>query len=83
MNLELITISDFFYLHSLQIVEPIKLGAGQYGCPFCSKMCGKKQHMTYHIRKHTGEQPFACELCDKKFSRKENRAAHIRNIHRQ
>ena len=62
--------------------EPIKMGHGKgYGCPFCSKHYGTKQHMTYHIRKHTGEQPFACSICDKRFKRKEVCNAHIRNSH--
>ena len=71
-----------FYLYSLQTsTEPIKFGPGDYRCPYCHKKSEKKQHMQYHIRVHTGEQPFKCPYCPKKFTHKHNRSQHIRNIH--
>ena len=71
-----------FYLYSLQTsTEPIKFGPGDYRCPYCDKKSEKKQHMQYHIRVHTGEQPFKCPYCPKKFTHKHNRSQHIRNIH--
>ena len=49
--------------------------------PFVQKKYGTKQHMQYHIRKHTGEQPFSCSICDRRFKRKEFCDAHVRNLH--
>ena len=34
--------------------------------------------MQYHIRTHTGEQPFKCYLCNKKYNQKSRCNAHVR-----
>ena len=67
---------------SLQ-VEPIKLGVGQYACPFCSKLQPTPHLMKMHIRIHTGEKPFSCPYCHLAFSQKGNCINHIRSKHNQ
>ena len=57
--------------------EPMKFGAKNYGCPFCSTTMGAPSNMKQHILIHTGEKPFSCNECGKAFNVKCNLAQHI------
>lgn len=47
-------------------------------CPFCPYLAARKQHLIDHIRKHTGEKPFACPHCPYRSSKSINLKQHIR-----
>ncbi|XP_055386498.1 histone-lysine N-methyltransferase PRDM9-like isoform X2 [Condylostylus longicornis] len=38
-----------------------------YSCKYCGQDFLHKSHFEQHIRKHTGERPFACTSCNKSF----------------
>ena len=72
--------STFFCLLILQI-EPVRLGARQYKCPFCNKIMKDKSDMKKHIRIHTGEKPYSCDYCPRTFASTSHCYSHIRNVH--
>jgi len=61
--------------------DPIKLGKGQYGCPFCNSVKKKANEMIRHIRTHTGEKPFICNYCNHACAVKGNLTTHIKKYH--
>ena len=61
--------------------DPIKLGAGQYGCPFCPKIMKNTQGIKRHIMIHTGEKPFSCQFCQYSSNRNSNLRSHMKNAH--
>jgi len=47
-------------------------------CPYCSHTTVRKDHMSKHIRTHTGEKPFDCPHCPYRSSTKYALNKHIR-----
>ena len=70
----------FFCLLILQI-EPVRIGAGQFGCPICSKFMKNQRDMKRHIMVHTGEKPFTCNYCDFACNFQGSLNRHIKNRH--
>ena len=61
--------------------DPIKLGNGQFGCPFCNRTMTHLASMKRHIMIHTGEKPFSCLYCDYSCVQKVNLRTHIKSNH--
>ena len=40
-----------------------------FGCEFCKKRFARKNELVYHLRIHTGEEPYKCGQCPESFKR--------------
>ncbi|KAG8201697.1 hypothetical protein JTE90_012761 [Oedothorax gibbosus] len=49
---------------------------GGFQCTMCPYATVQKGHMNIHVRKHTGEKPFACAKCGRKFKDKSSMRKH-------
>ncbi len=50
--------------------------AKPFQCSQCGKGFSRIQHLSEHVRIHTGERPFECLLCEKTFSRERDLKNH-------
>ncbi|XP_018023123.1 zinc finger protein 219 [Hyalella azteca] len=51
-------------------------------CPHCPYQSPKRQHLEYHIRRHTGEKPHACPHCTYRAAHESNMRRHVTLHHR-
>ncbi|KAG0431328.1 hypothetical protein HPB47_021886 [Ixodes persulcatus] len=53
----------------------------RYECSYCSKGYTYNCELRAHMRRHTGERPFACERCDRTFSKQQTLKNHVVRVH--
>lgn len=56
--------------------------SGGIQCPYCGKILPYFSEYQRHLRKHTGERPFACPLCPYATTRKAHLKTHLMKIHK-
>ncbi|XP_071513704.1 uncharacterized protein [Panulirus ornatus] len=55
--------------------------AGGLSCPYCGKVLPYHSEYQRHLRKHTGERPFACPHCAYATTRKSHLKTHMQKLH--
>ncbi|KAK3877150.1 hypothetical protein Pcinc_018105 [Petrolisthes cinctipes] len=55
--------------------------SGWIRCPYCAKILPYLSEYQRHMRKHTGERPFACPLCPYATTRKSHLKTHLMKLH--
>ncbi|KAF2349628.1 BTB/POZ domain [Trinorchestia longiramus] len=50
----------------------------RFQCPVCPYATHKKDHITKHVRTHTGEKPFSCPHCQYRSANKANLDRHVK-----
>ncbi|KAH7725841.1 zinc finger protein [Aphelenchoides avenae] len=61
--------------------KPRKTIGRPYACTVCTKPFQRAEHLTYHMRVHTGERPFTCDECDTRFTQKAALSLHKAAMH--
>ena len=52
-----------------------------YECTICGKACSRSDHLTEHMRTHSGDRPYTCTTCGKAFTRSRGLARHGKKVH--
>uniref|UniRef100_A0A8W7PR62 C2H2-type domain-containing protein n=1 Tax=Anopheles coluzzii TaxID=1518534 RepID=A0A8W7PR62_ANOCL len=53
-------------------------GSKPFQCRICMRSFSRSDHLTTHIRTHTGEKPFSCDICGRKFARSDEKKRHAK-----
>ena len=55
-------------------------GVKPFMCKVCNRGFSRSDHLTTHIRTHTGERPFVCAMdgCNRKFARSDELNRHTK-----
>ncbi|KAH8832187.1 hypothetical protein DL96DRAFT_1590177 [Flagelloscypha sp. PMI_526] len=54
---------------------------GDHKCPVCSATFTRPQHVTRHMRSHTGDRPYKCTFCGDQFARSDLLSRHVNKCH--
>ena len=58
--------------------NPIYLGPGRHGCPYCERIMKDGSDMKKHIRVHTGEKPYKCTFCSYSAAQSSSLKSHLK-----